>query len=174
MQTPPTQPDASPAAPAEAAVMPALPVAPLGAASLPGQAAVVELLQALGRGHSLLAQFRAAEAVAAFGALPAQQYQTAWVLSQVGKAYFELVNYAQALTFYTWARNQDPYRVEGLEWHSTVLWHMKKEARRVLFCGALWGWLAMHIASRMRSQHAVPAGRVTTAQCTQVRPLLPS
>ena len=127
-QTPPTQPgslcgEAQP----DAIASPALLSSPLGANSLAGQAAVVQLLQALGCGHSLLAQYKSREAIAAFGALPAQQYQTSWVLSQVGKAYFELVDYAQALHFFTWSRNQDPYRVEGLEWHSTVLWHMKKE-----------------------------------------------
>ena len=99
------------------------------ASALQGQADVVRLLQALGKGHSLLAQYRSQEAIAAFDLLPAQHYQTAWVLSQVGKAHFELVSYAKALEFFRWSREQDPYRVEGLEWHSTVLWHMKREVR---------------------------------------------
>lgn len=98
-----------------------------GAEALQGQAEVVRLLQALGKGHSLLAQYRSQEAIQAFDLLPAQHYQTAWVLSQVGKAHFELVSYAKALEFFRWSREQDPYRVEGLEWHSTVLWHMKRE-----------------------------------------------
>jgi anaphase-promoting complex subunit 3 len=98
-----------------------------GQDSLEGQATVVHLLQMLGKGHSLLSQFKSKEAVAAFSVLPSQHFQTAWVLSQVGKAHFELVNYSQALHFFEWSRAQDPYRVEGLEWHSTVLWHMKKE-----------------------------------------------
>jgi hypothetical protein len=106
------------------------PDTPTGPNSLEGQAAVVRLLQALGKGHSLLSQFKSKEAITAFSVLPSQHYQTAWVLSQVGKAHFELVNYSQALHFFEWSRAQDPYRVEGLEWHSTVLWHMKKEVCR--------------------------------------------
>lgn len=152
-QTPPTQPTSlSGEAQMDTLPSPALLASPLGANSLAGQTAVVQLLQALGRGHSLLAQYKSREAIAAFGALPAQQYQTSWVLSQVGKAYFELVDYAQALHFFTWSRNQDPYRVEGLEWHSTVLWHMKKEVR-------IW----THIC-RMCKYQCTPA-RAQSARC---------
>lgn len=124
------QPMSESGPPSSGLVTPALPgVQSIGSNSMSGQAAVVHLLQALGRGHSLLAQYKSKEAIQAFGELPAQHFQTAWVLSHVGKAHFELVDYAQALHFFTWSRNQDPYRVDGLEWHSTVLWHMKKEVR---------------------------------------------
>ena len=131
LQTPPTQPSsASGEAAASTAALPALALHGVPACNTPeGQAAVVQLLRALGRGHSLLAQYKSSEAIAAFGELPAQQFQTAWVLSSVGRAHFELVDYSQALQFFMWARNQDPCRVEGLEWLSTVLWHMKKEVR---------------------------------------------
>jgi len=40
----------------------------------------------------------------------------------------EGVDYASAAASFQAARRSDPYRVEGLELYSTVLWHLRKEA----------------------------------------------
>lgn len=99
----------------------------VGRNSSGGQVSVVKLLRSLGTGHRLLMQFKSSEAVEAFNLLPCQHHQTPWVLTQMGKAHFEMVNYNEARYFFEWSLEQDPNRVEGLEWYSTVLWHMKKE-----------------------------------------------
>jgi tetratricopeptide (TPR) repeat protein len=162
MQTPATA-----ASPADTLVTPALPAAALGASSLVGQAAVVQLLQALGRGYSLLAQYKSTEAIQAFSALPAQQYQTAWVLSKVGKAYFELVNYSQALHFFQWSRNCDPHRVEGLEWHSTVLWHMKREVHEDLYQAVVACVCTFAVLRPLAAEHVqLGVARCHVATCT--------
>ena len=101
----------------------------VGRNSSEGQVPVVQLLRSLGKGHRLLMQYKSAEAVEAFNLLPCQHHQTPWVLTQMGKAHFEMVNYNEARYFFEWSLEQDPNRVEGLEWYSTVLWHMKKEVR---------------------------------------------
>lgn len=108
-------------------ISPAVPVNMVGRNNPVGQSAVVKLLRSLGKGYRLLMQFKSEEAVDEFSALPYQHFQTPWVLTQVGKAHFEMVNYSQAKDYFEWSKSQDPYRVEGLEWYSTVLWHMKKE-----------------------------------------------
>lgn len=108
-------------------VTPAAPMSMVGRNSSAGQVSVVQLLRSLGTGHRLLMQYKSAEAVEAFNLLPCQHHQTPWVLTQMGKAHFEMVNYNEARYFFEWSLEQDPNRVEGLEWYSTVLWHMKKE-----------------------------------------------
>ncbi|KAK9825199.1 hypothetical protein WJX81_006564 [Elliptochloris bilobata] len=98
-----------------------------GAHSAEGRAALTALLQMLGEGWLLLCMFRCGEAIEAFGRLSAGQYATGWVLSCVGRACFEAVDYPQAARAFEWARQADPTRLEGLEVYSTVLWHLRKE-----------------------------------------------
>jgi hypothetical protein len=70
---------------------------------------------------------RSQEAIDAFRRLPAHHFQTGWVLNQVGRAHFEMVDYTEASRIFHWARLVDPTRLKGLELYSTVLWHMKRE-----------------------------------------------
>ena len=48
----------------------------------------------------------------AFKRLSHAQYATGWVLCCIGRACFEMVNYAQAAVNYEWARQVDPHRLE--------------------------------------------------------------
>jgi len=75
----------------------------------------------------LLCQFRCAEGVAELNGLPPAHYATGWVLSQVGRAYFEMVEYPKALQAFAQVQAVDPHRLEGAEIHSTILWHLKRE-----------------------------------------------
>lgn len=92
-----------------------------------GQAACVSLLQSLGTGYRLLCLFECEKAIQAFGEVPLPHYSTGWVLQCVGQAYFEMVDYPSAEKAFQQLRLLDPFRLEGLEIYSTVLWHMKKE-----------------------------------------------
>lgn len=98
-----------------------------GVRSSEGQQAALELLQGLAEGYRLLCLYRCQEAIDAFSRLHPNQYQTGWVLNQIGRAYFEMVDYPEAARSFQWARQLDPHRLKGLELYSTVLWHMKKE-----------------------------------------------
>lgn len=102
----------------------------LGEAGGPGKgdAEALRLLQALAGAYSLLCGFHCEEALEAFGRLPPEQFGTGWVLCQVGRAHFELSDYAEAARHFDWARRVDPTRLEGMEVYSTVLWHLKREA----------------------------------------------
>jgi anaphase-promoting complex subunit 3 len=94
--------------------------------SIQGQAACISLLQTLGAGYRFLSLFECEKAIKAFSEVPLPHYSTGWVLQCVGQAYFEMVDYPSAEKAFQQLRLLDPFRLEGLEIYSTVLWHMKK------------------------------------------------
>ncbi|KAL0441706.1 UNVERIFIED_CONTAM: Cell division cycle protein 27B [Sesamum radiatum] len=61
--------------------------------------------------------------------LPQKHYNTGWVLSQVGKAYFEMVDYLEADRAFSLARTASPYSLEGMDIYSTVLYHLKEDMK---------------------------------------------
>mmetsp|Transcript_5885 Transcript_5885/g.9534 ORF Transcript_5885/g.9534 Transcript_5885/m.9534 type:complete len:151 (+) Transcript_5885:1847-2299(+) len=52
---------------------------------------------------------------------------TGWVYSQIARCHFELAQYQDAHKIYDLMMKQEPYRLEGLEYYSTTLWHLKKQ-----------------------------------------------
>ncbi|XP_057673547.1 cell division cycle protein 27 homolog isoform X1 [Corythoichthys intestinalis] len=88
---------------------------------------VLALLRELGRGYQALCSYNCREAVAILSALPPQHYNTGWVLTHIGRAYFELAEYTQAERLFSEVRRMESYRVEGMEIYSTTLWHLQKE-----------------------------------------------
>ncbi|XP_058101665.1 cell division cycle protein 27 homolog B isoform X2 [Magnolia sinica] len=87
------------------------------------------LLRTLGEGYRLSCMYRCQEALEVYLKLSHRQYNTGWVLSQVGKAYFELVDYFEADRAFSLARRASPYTLEGMDIHSTVLFHLKEEMK---------------------------------------------
>ena len=104
-----------------------VPGVPRGERTMEGQAAAVGLLQRLGEAFRLLSMYKCLEAVDAFSRLPVHHQQTGWTLMQLGRAYFEMVDYHHAAVAFEQARKIDPFRLKGIEVYSTVLWHMKRE-----------------------------------------------
>jgi len=88
---------------------------------------MMALLRQLGNAYQCLATYRCNEAIKLFKGLPKSQYNTGWILTQVGRALFEGIRYAEAEKVYREALNLEPYRLEGIEYYSTCLWHMKKQ-----------------------------------------------
>ena len=54
--------------------------------------------------------------------LPYMQNETFWSTMQVGKAYFELVDYLEADHFFELAHRLSPCTLEGMDIYSTVLY----------------------------------------------------
>jgi len=81
-------------------------------------------------------QFELKEALKYFSMLPNSHYNTGWVLSNVGRCYFEMNNYYDAEKTFDKLLEIEPYRLEALEIYSTVLWHQKKEKKL--------SWLVQH------------------------------
>ncbi|KAG7577466.1 Tetratricopeptide repeat [Arabidopsis thaliana x Arabidopsis arenosa] len=94
-----------------------------------GISEVLNLLKILGDGHRHLHMYNCQEALLAYQKLSQKQYNTHWVLLQVGKAYFELQDYFNADSVFTLAHQKYPYALEGMDTYSTVLYHLKEEMR---------------------------------------------
>ncbi|GAB2265204.1 Cell division cycle protein 27 B [Dionaea muscipula] len=94
-----------------------------------GASDILGLLRLLGEGYRLSCLYKCQDALDAYQHLPQRHYNTGWVLSQVGKAYFELVDYVEADRAFSMARRASPYSLEGMDLYSTVLYHLKEDMR---------------------------------------------
>ncbi|XP_048237693.1 cell division cycle protein 27 homolog [Haliotis cracherodii] len=90
-------------------------------------AGILNLLQALGKAYLSLSQYDCRKAAEQFSDLPEHQYNTGWVLSQLGRAFFEGAIYQKAEKIFQELRRLEPYHMEGLEYYSTTLWHLQRE-----------------------------------------------
>ncbi|KAI0408640.1 tetratricopeptide [Xylaria palmicola] len=88
---------------------------------------LVELLKKFGSGYLALSQYRSMDALAAYTSLPRAHQETHWVISQIGRAYYEQASYAEAEKHYRKLRMLAPTRLEDMEVYSTILWFLKKE-----------------------------------------------
>jgi tetratricopeptide (TPR) repeat protein len=88
---------------------------------------IVSLLKQLGIAYQNLCTFKCEEAIREFKKLPKNQYFTGWVLSMIGKSNFENFKYSEAEKYFNDSIRFEPYRLEGLEYYSTCLWHLKKQ-----------------------------------------------
>ncbi|KAH8673945.1 hypothetical protein BX600DRAFT_221036 [Xylariales sp. PMI_506] len=88
---------------------------------------LLDLLKKFGSGYFALAQFQCVDALAAYASLPRAHQDTPWVLSQVGRAYYEQAAYAEAEKYYRRLRILAPTRLEDMEVYSTILWFLKRE-----------------------------------------------
>lgn len=92
--------------------------------------AVSTLLDLFGRMASAqlaLSNYDCQAAIQAYNALPSAHRETAYILSQIGKAYYEQGSHAEAEKFFIRVRQLAPNRLEDMEIYSTVLWHLKSE-----------------------------------------------
>ncbi|XP_020536417.1 cell division cycle protein 27 homolog B isoform X2 [Jatropha curcas] len=96
---------------------------------LTGASELLGLLRTLGEGYRLSCLYRCQDALDVYMKLPHKHYNTGWVLSQVGKAYFELVDYLEAERAFNLARRASPYSLEGSDIYSTVLYHLKEDMK---------------------------------------------
>ncbi|XP_022987617.1 cell division cycle protein 27 homolog B-like isoform X4 [Cucurbita maxima] len=94
-----------------------------------GASEILGLLRILGEGYRLSCLFRCQDALDVYLKLPYKHYSTGWVLSQVGKVYFELVDYLEADRAFSLARHASPHNLEGMDVYSTVLYHLKEDMK---------------------------------------------
>ncbi|KAM7505835.1 hypothetical protein LguiB_004739 [Lonicera macranthoides] len=94
-----------------------------------GALEILSLLRTLGEGYRLLCVYSCQDALDVYLKLPQKHYNTSWVLSQVGKAHFELVDYLEAERAFSHAHLVSPYSLEGMDIYSTVLYHLKEDMK---------------------------------------------
>ncbi|KAF2867327.1 hypothetical protein BDV95DRAFT_502927 [Massariosphaeria phaeospora] len=88
---------------------------------------LLDLLCRIGTGYKYLSNFECTKAVETFNSVPAQQRDTPWVLTQIGKAYYEKSMYAEAEKIFQRLRDKSPAHIEDMEVYSNTLWQLKKE-----------------------------------------------
>uniref|UniRef100_W5N6Q0 Cell division cycle protein 27 homolog n=1 Tax=Lepisosteus oculatus TaxID=7918 RepID=W5N6Q0_LEPOC len=88
---------------------------------------LMNLMREMGKGYLALCSYNCKEAINILSQLPSHHYNTGWVLSQIGRAHFELAEYMQAERIFSEVRRIESYRVEGMEIYSTTLWHLQKD-----------------------------------------------
>lgn len=88
---------------------------------------LASLLCKLGIALHALHSFNCQQAVQELASLPKRHYETSYVLDLVGLSYFESADYKKSETAYNQAWRIEPYRVEGLEYYSSALWHLRRD-----------------------------------------------
>ncbi|KAI4376583.1 hypothetical protein MLD38_014329 [Melastoma candidum] len=96
---------------------------------LSGVAEILGLLRILGEGYRFSCMYRCQDALNVYSKLPYRHYNTGWVLSQVGKAYFESINYFEADQAFSLARQASPHYLDGMDVYSTVLFHLNEDMK---------------------------------------------
>jgi len=115
---------------------PAKPPGPANSASLLAEASrmqkssvsgLLQLLKQVGLAYQRLGHYNCKEAVRLLELLPPKHANSTWVLALLGKSYFELAEYREAVKMFAQVRERDPYRLDMLEYYSTALWHLQEE-----------------------------------------------
>jgi anaphase-promoting complex subunit 3 len=88
---------------------------------------IMTLLTRIGEPYLYLINYNCQKSIDSFQKLPPKHYKTGWVLSNIGRAYLESLKYTEAEKYFEEAFKLEPYRLEGLEYYSTCLWHTKKQ-----------------------------------------------
>uniref|UniRef100_A0A146LB22 Cell division cycle protein 27 homolog n=5 Tax=Lygus hesperus TaxID=30085 RepID=A0A146LB22_LYGHE len=89
---------------------------------------LITLMRELGQGFLYLSQFECKKAIEVFKSLSPHHQNTGWVLTLIGKAYFESADFKQACRTFSEVRKLEPERCSHMEIYSTALWHLQKES----------------------------------------------
>lgn len=79
------------------------------------------------RGIDCLNQYKLDQSITILTGLPEKHRNSGWVLSCIARALYEKTNYIESVKYFEEARKLEPYRLEGMEYYSSALWHLHKE-----------------------------------------------
>ncbi|KAK9748277.1 hypothetical protein RND81_02G047000 [Saponaria officinalis] len=94
-----------------------------------GAVDIMSLWRLLGEGYRLSCMYKCKEALEIYQKLPLKHYNTGWVLSQVGRANFGLMDYFEADRAFSLARRQCSYSLDGMDVYSSVLYLLKEDMK---------------------------------------------
>ncbi|XP_074278410.1 cell division cycle protein 27 homolog B isoform X2 [Silene latifolia] len=94
-----------------------------------GAVDIMSLWRLLGEGYRLSSMYKCKDALEFYQKLPLKHYNTSWVLSQVGRANFGLMDYFEADRAFSLARRQCPYSLDGMDVYSSVLYLLKEDMK---------------------------------------------
>ena len=81
----------------------------------------------LSAGFYALCRYKCPMAIQVLESLSPGQRETPWVLSKIGRAYYEQAMYSEAEKYFFQVKTLAPSQLEDMEIYSTVLWHLKNE-----------------------------------------------
>ncbi|KAJ2777014.1 anaphase-promoting complex subunit cdc27 [Coemansia interrupta] len=120
------------------------------------------MVRASGMVYAHASTYKAAHALLLFAELPAQQQNSAWGLSLLGRICFESGRYPEASQAFGASHRLAPYRLRDMDMYSTLLWHMKKEealaqlAHTMVSIGRNWSpeaWIAVANCFSLDGEH---------------------
>lgn len=79
------------------------------------------------RALDCLNQYKLDQSISILTGLPEKHRNSGWVLSCIARALYEKTNYTESVKYYEASRKLEPYRLEGMEYYSSALWHLHKE-----------------------------------------------
>ncbi|KAL4152187.1 hypothetical protein PRNP1_009121 [Phytophthora ramorum] len=92
-----------------------------------GREELLRLLSSFGSIYQMLSVYKCLEALEMLERLPDAQRASGWAQQQTGRAHFEMADYVRAHEVFCALHRAEPHRMEGLDMHSTTLWHLKEE-----------------------------------------------
>lgn len=125
------------------------------------EACMLSLYETLATGVHALSRFDCKSALQSLESLPVVQQDSPYVLSKIGRAYFETVRYTEAEACFVRLREIDPMRVEDMEIYSTLLWHLRKDVELAFLARELididryspQAWIAIGNSFSLQKEH---------------------
>ncbi|XP_050300558.1 cell division cycle protein 27 homolog [Anthonomus grandis grandis] len=88
---------------------------------------LMALLRNIGQAYVALRSYDCHSAIKNLLALPSNQFNTCWVYTLMGLAYFEMNDYEPCIKYFEMVHEREPDRLDYLDVYSTALWHLQKE-----------------------------------------------
>ncbi|UJR20937.1 hypothetical protein I4U23_024046 [Adineta vaga] len=88
---------------------------------------IINVFKLLGQGLQHLSQFECRQAIELFESISLKHLDTPWTLLRLANCYYHLHDYQKSVLIYRELRTKFPYHIDGLEYYSTVLWHLKDD-----------------------------------------------
>jgi hypothetical protein len=88
---------------------------------------VGQLLKIFGEILKQLSLFKCQEVLNIIDQLPNNHKNSGIILSFIGRAYFEMHKYKESEKYYKECLKIEPYRLEGVDYFSSCLWHLKDQ-----------------------------------------------
>jgi len=83
----------------------------------------------IGQAFAYQCQYKCKEAMELYNSLPHAQLNTGYVICQIARSWFEMTKYNRAILAFEKMQRVAPWRLEGLEYMSTALWHLRDEVK---------------------------------------------
>jgi len=88
---------------------------------------LMNLLRSLGMAYLESSRYNSREAIRLLDLVPEHHGRSSWALALIGKCHFELAEYRKAADIFRQLREQEPYRLDMMEYYSTALWHLQDD-----------------------------------------------